>query len=313
MLFLIATLGAARAWSLKEHVVLTEVAAMRLVADPSTPDGLRAFLSGALSRSPTLAEERDYYAHTLLASEGDRASTLEWYAIAPDLVGREAMSRWGVPLKTLHYVDLELFHPTVHTYKPDLSALPALKDVPRDAADPRWAKAGMVPFGVEDAVARMTDALSRSDTVHAIEAAGELAHYAQDNTQPHHATEDFRSLSYFGGKGPDVHAAMESLGSDLALSPQRREAVFDAFVAALDGPFPTVSANPWVATVEVAQQSYRCLPTIGEEAVASTTDGVLDIERFYAGPVLTLKAHQLAWAVRRTETLWISAWNGAHR
>jgi hypothetical protein len=313
MLFLLATLGAARAWSFKEHVMLTEVAAMRLVAAPSTPEGLRSFLSKALARSLTLAEERDYYEHMRVASEGDRAATLEWHATAPDLVGPDAMSRWGVPLKKLHYIDLELFHPTIHTYQPDLSALPALKDVPRDAADPRWAKAGMVPFGVEDAVARMTDALAHGDTVHAIEAAGELAHYAQDNTQPHHSTVDFRSLSYFGGNGPDVHAAMESLGSDLALSPERRGAVFDAFVAALDGPFPKVSADPWVATVEVAQQSYRCLPTIGEEAVASTSDGVLDIERFYAGPVLTLKAHQMAWAVQRTEVLWISAWNGAHR
>ena len=313
MLLLLATLGAARAWSFKEHVMLTEVAAMRLVGDASTPDGLRSFLSHALARSLTLAEERDYYMVARLASEGDRAATLEWHATEPDLVGPDAMSRWGVPLKKLHFVDLELFHPSVHTYQPDLSALPALQDVPRDATDPRWAKAGMVPFGVEDAVARMTEALARGDTVQAIEAAGELAHYAQDNTQPHHATVDFRSLSYFGGKGPDVHAAMESLGSELGLSPERRGAVFDAFVAALDGPFPALSSDPWVATVEVARESYRCLPTIGEEAVASTTDGVLDVERFYAGSVLTLKAHQLAWAVRRTETLWISAWNGAHR
>ena len=293
--------------------MLTEVAAMRLVADPSTPEGLRSFLSSALARSLTLAEERDYYMYARLASEGDRAATLEWHATAPDLVGREAMSRWGVPLKSLHFVDLELFHPKVHTYQPDLSALPALADVPHDATDSRWAKAGMVPFGVEDAVLRMTDALARGDTGHAIEAAGELAHYAQDNTQPHHATEDFRSLSYFGGKGPDVHAAMESLGSEFGLSSERRGMVFDAFVAGLDGPFPTVSTDPWIATIEVAQQSYRCLPAIGEEAVASTSDGIRDIERFYAGPVLTLKAHQLAWAVRRTEALWISAWNGAHR
>ena len=313
MLFLLATLGAAHAWSFKEHVMLTEVAAMRLVADPSTPEGLRSFLSSALARSLTLAEERDYYMVARVASEGDRAATLEWHATAPDLVGREVMSRWGVPLKSLHFVDLELFHPKVHTYQPDLSALPALQDVPHDATDPRWAKAGMVPFGVEDAVLRMTDALARGDTARAIEAAGELAHYAQDNTQPHHATDDFRSLSYFGGKGPDVHAAMESLGSELGLSSERRAMVFDAFVAALDGPFPKVSADPWIATIEVAQQSYRCLPTIGEEAVASTSDGILDIERFYAGPVLTLKAHQLAWAVRRTETLWISGWNAAHR
>ena len=313
MLFLLATLGVASAWSVKEHVMLTEVAATRIIADPSTPDGLRSFLSGALARTPTLDEQRHYYADVRVASEGDRAPTLEWHATAPDLVGPDAMSRWGVPLKKLHFVDLELFHPKVQTYQRDLSALPAWNDLPRDPADPRWAKAGMVPFGVEDAVARMTEALARGDAVHAIEAAGELAHYAQDNTQPHHATVDFRSLSYFKGKGPDVHAAMESLGSEFGLSPERRLVVFDAFVAALDGPFPPVSSDPWRATVEVARESYRCLPTIGEDAVASTANGVLDIERFYAGPVLTLKAHQLAWAVRRTETLWISAWNGAHR
>jgi hypothetical protein len=313
MLLLLATLGSARAWSFKEHVLLTEIAATRLVADPSTPDGLRSFLSNALARSPTLAEGRHYYAHVMVASEADRAPTLEWHAIAPDLAGREVMSRWGVPTKDLHFVDLELFHPKVHTYQPDLSALPALGDVPRDPKDRRWAESGMLPFGVEDAAKRMTEALARGDTARAIEAAGELAHYAQDNTQPQHATMDFRSGSYFAGKGPDVHAALESLGSEFGLSPQRRGEVWDAFVAQLDGPFAAVSADPWRSTVEVARESYRHLPAIGQAAVAATTGTELDIEKFYAGPVLALKAHQLAWAVRRTETLWISAWNGAHR
>ena len=313
MLFLLATLGAARAWSIKEHVVLTEIAAMRLVADPSTPDGLRAFLSQALSRSPTLAEQRHYYAHERTASEADRATTLEWHAIAPDLVGKDAMSHWGVPLKSLHYVDLELFHPKVQTYRPDLSALPAVSDLPRDPRDPRWAEAGMVPFGVEDAAKRMTEALARGDTAHAVAAAGELAHYAQDNTQPHHATADFRSHSYFGGRGPDVHAALESQGSEFGLSPARREVLFDAFVAELDARFPALSSDPWRATVEVARESYRQLPTIGQAAVDATVGTELDIERFYAGPILAMKAHQLAWAVRRTEALWISSWNGAHQ
>jgi hypothetical protein len=178
----------------------------------------------------------------------------------------------------------ELFHPTVHTYQPDLSALPALQDVPRDAADPRWAKAAWCPSAWTDAVARMTEALARGDTVHAIEAAGELAHYAQDNTQPHHATVDFRGLSISGGRDRRATRRWNRWEASSGLSPERRAMVFDAFVAALDGPFPTVSDDAWRATVEVARESYRCLPTIGEEAVASTTDGVLDVERFYARP-----------------------------
>jgi hypothetical protein len=159
----------------------------------------------------------------------------------------------------------------------------------------------------------MAEALASGDTVRAVEAAGELAHYVQDNTQPHHATEDFRSHSYFGGSGPDVHAALESQGSDLALSPERREALFDAFVAALDARFPTVSADPWIATIEVARESYLELPTIGKAALDATVGTELDVEQFYAGPVLAMKARQLAWAVRRTEVVWISSWNGAHR
>jgi hypothetical protein len=44
--------------------------------------------------------------------------------------------------------------------------------------------------------------------------AGFLAHYVQDNTQPHHATEDYQSRSYFPKikdpkKAPNVHADIE--------------------------------------------------------------------------------------------------------
>ena len=47
---------------------------------------------------------------------------------------------------------------------------------------------------------------------HASKWAGFLAHYLQDNTQPQHATEDYRSASYFSANprsAPNVHADVE--------------------------------------------------------------------------------------------------------
>jgi hypothetical protein len=311
-MLLFTLLAPALAWGMKEHLVLTEVAAHRLVADTRTPAELRAFLSRGLGRTMTLAEGRRYFAHSALADEADRAPTLEYHSVAPDLTDRAATSEWGVRARALHYVDLELFHPA-RRYRADLSALPAATDVPRDPRDPRWAEAGMLPFAVEAAVEKLADAFRRDDGDAALEAAGALAHYAQDNTQPHHATEDYESASYFGGAGPDVHAAFEWEGSDGRLPPQRREALWDAFVLALDAHFPAVSADPWLGTIEVARYSYRGLPTLGDAALAATRGGALDVAAFYDGPVLGLKARQMAWAVRRTEVLWISAWNAAHR
>ena len=46
---------------------------------------------------------------------------------------------------------------------------------------------------------------------HAAKWAGYLAHYLEDNTQPQHATEDYKSRSYFADKrnSPNVHWDVE--------------------------------------------------------------------------------------------------------
>jgi hypothetical protein len=212
--------------------------------------------------------------------------------------------------------------------------------------DPRWAAAGMLPFRVEDCRRKLVSAISdrRLDPVpgddddNAVRWAGYLAHYLADNTQPHHATVDYKSRSYFAdpATAPDIHAAMEYLIVDepgdkyLAL----REQYWPLFIRALDeGSYPATTDNLWKGTLEVAMTSYDALRMIGLAAMDATGQGgtpqrpqgphrELDAAAFfqYRGTylgremsVMEMKAHQQAWAVSRIERVLREAWRDASR
>jgi hypothetical protein len=165
---------------------------------------------------------------------------------------------------------------------------------------------------------------------HAAKWAGFVAHYAQDNTQPQHATVDYKSASYFAGDGhrdaPNVHAEIEYRMCDdefddhLAL----REEFWPLFVSALEEfDDPVKTDDPWESTVEIALRSYDALPLIGQAAVHATDEkGNLDTEEFFRFrgecfgremSVMEMKARQQAWAVKRTQRLWRQAWDEATR
>ena len=125
--------------------------------------------------------------------------------------------------RVLHFIDLEYFFSddAKRSYADDLSHKPSFKDIPRDMSDSRWQRAGMLPFRVEQCYRQLVTEMRAGrllDTPgqyprdeNAVKWAGMLAHYAEDNTQPQHATADYKSQSYFKDKlrGPNVHADME--------------------------------------------------------------------------------------------------------
>jgi hypothetical protein len=340
------------AWSNKEHIQLARLAAERLIADPSTPPAMKAWLQDAVPSLLDEAAERDYFLHARVGPIVRGVDGILYWATMPDMVAMgegdkpRNIEPFGLPESRLHYLDVEYFmkDPSQRTYAPDLSHKPALQDFPRDLKDDRYKQAGMLPFRVQDCYDRLVRALADGRLndkpgqyprdEHAARWAGYLAHYAADNTQPHHATADYKSQSYFPGQKhlPNAHNEMEyrMCDDDLDDFMSLRQEYWPALIHALneaDDP-AAATADPWQATLQVLLTSYDALPLIGRAAVAAAkrdgdqSTGALDTETFfhfrgqYLGrdmTVLEMKARQQAWAVRRIQHLWRQAWDEAHR
>jgi hypothetical protein len=168
--------------------------------------------------------------------------------------------------------------------------------------------------------------------------AGYLAHYAADNTQPQHATIDYKSAQYFADKrnAPNVHSEVEwkMIDDDLNDYPSLREeywTLLESALAKVEDPVKT--DDVWQATCEVSIASYEALPLIGLAAMHAAGQGgtpekpqgaaanKFDTEKFFRfkGPfmgremtVAEMKAYQQAWAVKRIERLFRKAWDEAN-
>jgi hypothetical protein len=346
-----------RAWGTKEHLQLTRVAAERLLADDSTPPEMKQWLRIAAPDLMDMDGEKKWFMEERIGIVPRGADGIIFWSVMPDvtifLEGREEkkVAPFGVPDRLLHYIDLELFltGDAKREYRHDLSGKPRIESIPRDMKDARYVQAGMLPFRVEDCykklvaqlrAGRLTDANGQFPRdEHAAKWAGYLAHYLEDNTQPQHATIDYKSATYFADKrkAPNVHAQVEYIMADdenddhLAL----RQEYWPLLVKNLDAlEDPIKTEDLFQATLEVSLQSYDALPMIGVAAMAATKQAgtpdhptgeaaeKFDTETFfhsrgtYLGremSVLEMKAWQQAWAVKRVQRIWRRAWNEAHQ
>jgi hypothetical protein len=367
----------ALAWGNKEHIELTRVAARELLADPASPPAFKAWLKQACSDPLTPETERDYFMTARVGVFPRGVDGVCYFATLPDanailgamLAAEERkyntsgpydkpVEPFGVGERALHYVDLELFRPEDirrryrHdlSNKPDLTALFADPDSKiDDYRDARWKKAGMLPFRLEQCYAQLVKAFRDKRLAdkpgqfprdeHAVKWAGLLAHYVQDNTNPHHATEDYRSRSYFADwrNAPDVgwdFAGRLSDDEEDDYTDLRKE-FWPAFEKALAGAEdPIETDNLILATLEVASISYDALPLIGVAAQRAygqkgtpakpegPTTKKFDAAAFFhtkgtfhnrETTLLEMRARQLAWGVKRTERLWRRAWDESQR
>jgi len=338
------------AWGTKEHILLTRLAAEGLIADPKTPQEMKDWLRKAAPDLRDLEGEKRFLLEARIGVYPRGADGLSFWSVVPDLNraadgqgDRARMVRpFDVPEGSLHYIDLEFFYPidAQRSYADDLSHKPAFKDVPRDMGDPRWKRSGMLPFRVEQCYRDMVDQLRKGrllDTPgqyprdeHAQMWAGMLAHYAEDNTQPQHATADYMSASYFKAlfRGPNVHLDVESrlIDDEMDDFTGLRREFWDEFARALqEVTDPVDTDDPWAATVQVALASYDALPLIGHAAAAAYSHEPegwkFDAAAFYHFKgtyhgkeitVMQMKADQMAWAVKRVQRLWRKAWDDAH-
>jgi hypothetical protein len=343
--------SSAPSWSNKEHIQLTRIAAQQLVIHPDTPPAMKEWLKKGIPGGPqNLEEEKEYLLHKRVGTTPRGVDGLPFWAVMPDLIGmidrEKPLEKFAVSEQMLHYIDVELFmaEGAARKYAADLSHKPALKDFPRDISDPRYKEAGMLPFAVEHAFGELVRCLRanrlddrdgqfpRDD--HATKWAGYLAHYLQDNTQPHHATEDYQSRSYFPAikdpkRRPSVHGDVEYrlVDDERDDYPDLREEFASLFVEAMqEVDDPSTSKDLWTSTLEISLFSYDALPLIGKAAVAAypnasdTGPGKFDAGAFFhfkgecmgrQMTVLEMKARQQALAVKRTQTIWLRAWNEA--
>ncbi len=334
------------AWGGKEHVQLTRIAAQRLMDDPQTPPAMKLWLADIIPQKLAAAAERDFMLNASVQTDLNRSGggVLYW-VMEPDDVAQNGargakVEPFGVHERLMHFIDLELFvaGSKQRKYKDDLSAKPLIEDIRRDWKDERYIQSGYLPFATEHAYQQLvrairenrlkpSDGLGARDDQSAMRWAGYLAHYLQDNTQPQHATVDYKSQSYFGSKrgAPNIHSEMEWRMVDDARQnfPELRAEYWDAFTIALkEFKDPITTDDVWRASIEVSFISYDALPLIGQAALAAATkasDGAYNIDtvKFFSHTgivdgqemsLLQLKARQQAWAVKRTQRMWLAAW-----
>ena len=343
------------AWSYKEHVQLTRIAVARLIADPTTPPAMRDWLRQAVAQPLDMDREREFLMNAHVGSEPRGFDGMLYWACEADVRARtdprdSKVEPFGVHERLLHFIDVELFQPPEQKkgYLHDLSGKPSIDQIPRDMTDPRYQQAGMLPLRIEQCYAELVRAI-REDRLHALTTreqesqrtatywAGLLAHYLADNTQPHHATLDYKSQSYFANKrkAPNIHSEVEyrMVDDEKEHFPQLREEYWKLFQDALQNDRdPIEAADPFRASLEVSMISYDALPLIGEAAMRAagqqgTPDdprgdiaGKFDTEAFmrhrgtYRGQemsVMEMKARQTAWAVKRIERTLRQAWREA--
>ena len=370
MLLLIATTlllalcaATTHAWSLKEHVLVTRLAVQRILEDPSADADLKAFLREAAPDAGDMDAARKLLIDGYVGPDPKDLRGLDYWAVFPDLarkLDRDApVPPFGVSESLMHYVDLELFQPNqdVQRYKHDLSGKPTFKDVPRDRGDPRLVQAGYLPLRVEQVYADLVKAVrdgrlqpkGEGDRDNALVLSGYLAHYLADNTQPHHSTLDYKSLSYFGGgprDAPNVHGMFEygMVDWENRPFPELRGELWDKITANLErmdaarAQAKVAPFRPFEDVTRMALWSYDALPLIGEAAQIAagqkTQDGDpskpvgapkrggddFDVEAFFRHEgevggetmsVLDLKARQLSIAVTRIEAALRQAWGEA--
>jgi len=342
-------------WGTKEHILLTRLAVMRIVDDPAAPPALKNWLKSVTPDLTTRDAERQFFLTAKLGAEPAGLVGLSHWVIVPDLIANKdkktLVQPFGLPERLLHFIDLEYVNRTPETraYNHDLSSIPKLDSVPRDFKDARYKEAGVLPFAVEMSYQNLVKAIKLgklgapvdlNDADTALRWAGYLSHYVQDNTQPHHATQDYKSAAYFANKrsAPNVHSQIEWKMNDDEKNdfPQLRADYWDALMKALESATdPATSDDVWTATLEVSTYSYRQLPLIGMAAMHAAGQkgtaekpvgdaGAFDTEKFFRyesdvsgikngikQSVLDMKANQQAIAVLRTEKMLRRAWDEA--
>ncbi len=312
----------ANAWSHQGHILMTRLACLHIINDPAAPAGLKAFLQNHmkfdLDSCRRLATEE-----TVGFDPQNYQTGLDNWCTMPDRIKHQDTAQrvdpFDAPEAKMHYIDLEYFGPSP-VYKDDLSNKPKLADVPNDPKDFRYRLAGYAPLRIADVFNKLAAAWGPgekpADEDAALKWAGYLAHYVEDSTQPHHATIDFKSLSYLAGHvkgvnkllhhlddGKDVfeyriqhgykidpHGAIEYQLFENADEPRKtmREKFWKQLIQQIDilsktppSLEPAAKFDPFTFALESFLDSYDNLPLLGHAAQAGYANDTFDVVAFF--------------------------------
>jgi hypothetical protein len=316
-----ATAQQVQAWGHQGHILITRLAALQIINDPAAPTGLKDFLKTNmkydLDACRKLAEDEDVGADAENYQVGlDGACT--WPdRIIPTKEGKETIEPYGAPEAKMHFTDLEWLGKDP-VYKPDLSNLPKLSEIPRDMKDPRWKMAGYVPFRVDEMYRKVVGDFGTSplDNAKTLKDVGYLVHYIEDSHQPLHATIDYKSYSYLAGKVKAVHKVVKTLSDgtvsvdytvdrkdsrkinphgDLEFQlfantqePRKtfREEFWKELTARVEKKekeekMPETKLGTFDRTYEILADSYQYLPAIGKASIAAYATGEFNPQAFF--------------------------------
>src|SRR5687767_9006495 len=107
LLLIAALAGSAFAWSNKEHIQLTRIAAHQLLSDPDTPAAMKEWLRKGIAGGPqNLEEEKEFLLHKRVGITPRGVDGLPFWAVMPDLaamIERERpVEKFGIPERKLH-------------------------------------------------------------------------------------------------------------------------------------------------------------------------------------------------------------------
>ncbi len=208
------------AWSHQGHILISRLAALRIIQDPQAPAELKSELQNCMPytlddcRKLAVGDFVGEHPADHFLSGLDGACTLpDRYQLMAD--GRKPIAPYQVDEGKLHFMDLEFFS-SVGEYRDDLSGMPKIADIPHDLKDPRYKLSGYVPFRLEESynnlVAELKKAPGTSKPESTLHWLGYMMHYAEDIHQPQHSTADYKSLSYLAvAKVPGVRTIRREL------------------------------------------------------------------------------------------------------
>src|SRR5690242_10855061 len=109
---LLAAASPSRAWSTKEHIQLTRIAAERLIADEKTPPAMKDWLRAGTPGATDMAGERRWFVEQRMGIVPRGADGIPYWAVVPDMVvlmeakEEKKIAPFNVPERLLHYIDL---------------------------------------------------------------------------------------------------------------------------------------------------------------------------------------------------------------
>src|SRR5690606_23620089 len=109
VVLLLAMTAAAWGWSTKEHILITRLAAARLLADPQTPPAMKQWLQQIAPGDLSEPALRAFYLESRQGIWPRGIDGVAYWAVVPDLEAlqrsRQQVEPFGVHERLLHYLD----------------------------------------------------------------------------------------------------------------------------------------------------------------------------------------------------------------